>query len=395
MPWKTTCPKEQRWKFIQEFLCHKTPLNVLCRRWGITRKTAYKWLGRFKERGRAGLADQRRAARRLHNRPRALWLKRLQRWRRRHPTWGAPKLRWALQRRFADQGLPSESSISRWLKRWGLTRPRRRMTVKGPVVDRPKLTEAKKPNQVWTADFKGWFHTGDRTRVEPLTVRDLASRYALAIDLLGQQNVPAARASFERLFRQRGLPKVIRVDNGSPFGATGALGLTRLSAWWVKLGIQVEFIAPGRPEQNGSHEQFHRVYKAETLQPPAPSLRAQKRRSEQWRQHYNQDRPHEALQMRVPAELYRKSRRSMPQKSKPWCYPAGWQSRLVKGHGLIGFQGQGRYIGEAFERERVGLRRTAPGVWQVYFGPLLIGELWDCETTGIRALRYRKGQRRR
>jgi putative transposase len=284
--------------------------------------------------------------------------------------------------------------MSRWLKEWGLTRPRRRSIPKGPVVDRPKLTQARKPNEVWTVDFKGWFHTGDGTRVEPLTVRDLASRYALAIDLLAQQNVQDARACFERIFGQSGLPKVIRADNGSPFGATGALGLTRLSAWWVKLGIEVEFIAPGRPEQNGSHEQFHRVYKAETLQPPAPSLRAQKRRSEKWRQHYNRERPHEALHMRVPAELYRRSRRPMPQKAKPWRYAAGWQTRLVKGHGLISFHGQSRYIGEAFERERVGLKPTRPGVWQVYFGPLLVGELWESETTGIRAVRYRKGQRR-
>jgi hypothetical protein len=244
-------------------------------------------------------------------------------------------------------------------------------------------------------DFKGWFRTGDGTRVEPLTVRDLASRYALAVDLLSQQNVQDCRPCFVRLFRHYGLPEVIRTDNGSPFGSTGALGLTRLSAWWVKLGIRVEFIAPGHPEQNGSHEQFHRVYKAETLQRPTPSLRAQKRRSEVWRQQYNHHRPHEALQMQVPAELYRKSRRPMPRKAQPWRYAVGWETRLVKGKGMIHFQGQGRYIGEAFERERVGLKQSRAGVWQVLFGPLLIGELWDCETTGIRAVRYRKGQRQR
>jgi len=157
----------------------------------------------------------------------------------------------------------------------------------------------------------------------------------------------------------------------------------------------VEFIAPGRPEQNGSHEQFHRVYKAETLQPAAQSLRAQKGRSQAWCQQYNQDRPHEALQMRAPAEFYRKSRRPMPRQSKHWRYAAGWETRLVKGKGMIHFHGQGRYVGEAFERERVGLKRTRPGVWQVHFGPLLVGELWERETTGIRAVRYRKGQRRR
>jgi transposase InsO family protein len=395
MPWKTICQKEQRWKFIREFLCHKTSLKALSRRWGISRKTAYKWLRRFKERGRSGLTDRGRVAQRLHNRPPQLWLKRLARWRRRHPTWGAPKLRWALKRRFGEKGLPSESALSRWLKQWGLTRPRRRNAPKGPVVDRPHLTKPKKPNEVWTVDFKGWFRTGDGSRVDPLTVRDLASRYALAVDLLSQQNVQDCRPSFERIFRRHGLPKVIRVDNGSPFGSTGALGLTRLSAWWVKLGIKVEFIAPGHPEQNGSHEQFHRVYKAGTLPRPAHRLRAQQARSQAWRQQYNHHRPHEALAMRVPAELYRKSRRRMPSKTKHWHYAAGWETRLVKGKGMISFHGQGRYIGEAFERERVGLKRTGPGTWQVYFGPLLVGALWECETTGIRAVRYRKSRRRR
>jgi len=391
MPWKTNSQKDQRWKFLQEVLRKKTPLSELCRRWGISRKTAYKWRSRFNERGRFGLADGLHAAHRISNRPSARWLARIRRWRAWHPHWGAPKLHWALKRRFGGRKLPSESAISRWLKMWGLTRKRRRPAHKGPRVERPKLTLAQKPNDVWTVDFKGWFRTGDGTRVEPLTVRDLASRYILAIDLLGQQNVPDSRIAFERIFARYGLPRVIRADNGSPFGATGALGLTRLSAWWVKLGIEVEFITPGRPDQNGAHEQFHRVYKQETLQPPARTLRAQKRRSEQWRHQYNQDRPHEALRMAVPADSYRKSLRTMPAKPSVWRYEPGWESRLVKGKGMIHFQGRGRFVGEAFEGERVGLKRGRAGVWEVYFGPRMIGELWDSETSGIRAVWYRRG----
>jgi len=276
-----------------------------------------------------------------------------------------------------------------------MTRRRRRRAVKGPVIARPELTVPQQPNEVWTADFKGAFHTGDGTRVEPLTVRDLASRYVLAIELLRQQNVRDSRLVFGWIFRKYGLPRVIRIDNGSPFGSTGALGLTRLSAWWVKLGIVVEFIKPGRPDQNGAHEQMHRVYKAETLQPPARSLRAQARRSEQWRLEYNRVRPHEALGMVVPAKRYRKSSRSLPVKLRPWRYPKGWKSRLVKSHGNIHFRGRGRFIGEAFEGERVGLRRSRAGVWEVYFGPHLVGELWDQETGGIRAVCYRRGTRSR
>jgi putative transposase len=392
MPWKTTWNGEQRWHFIREALREKTPLAVQCRRWAISRKTAYKWIRRFTALGRSGLQDERRAAHRVHTRPAKIWLARIRRWRTKHPSWGAPKLRWALGHRFGHKALPSEPAISRWLKRWGLSRKRRRCAHKGPVIDRPKLTVAKKSNEVWTVDFKGWFRTGDGTRVEPLTVRDLASRYILAVVLLGRQNMKESRLAFERIFREYGLPQVIRVDNGSPFGSTGALGLTGLSAWWVKLGIRVEFIAPGRPDQNGAHEQVHRVYKEETLQPVAFTMRAQKNRSARWRETYNRQRPHESIGMRVPAEIYRKSTKKMPLQIRPWAYPNTWQSRLVKGKGMISFYGRGRFIGEAFEGERVGLQLCRAGVWNVYFGPLLIGELWDADLSGVRAIWYRKQQ---
>lgn len=390
MPWKTDSNREQRWRFVAEWLRNKTPRAEQCRRWAVSRKTAYKWLQRFRARGRIGLGDEGRAAHRIYNRPSECWLARIRRWRARHPTWGAPKLRWVLARRFGRKGLPSESAISRWLKRWGLSRKRRRPAHKGPLLNRPNLTLATKPNAVWTVDFKGWFRVGDGTRVEPLTVRDLASRYVLAVVLMERQSIAESRVAFEEIFRQYGLPEVIRVDNGSPFGAYGALGLTRLSAWWVKLRIRVEFIAPGHPEQNGAHEQVHRVYKNETLQPAAPTMRAQKQRSERWRATYNYERPHEAISMRVPAEIYRKSQRKMPAKMKPWKYPCGWKSRLVRGKGMISWNGRGRFIGEAFEAERVGLYRRHAGAWEVYFGPLLIGELRDDDSGGIRAAWYRK-----
>jgi transposase InsO family protein len=394
MPWNTTSKIEQRRQLVSALLHGKTPCGVLCQERGISPKTAYKWLRRFEENGRAGLSDQSRAARRLFNRPAAIWLKRVWRWRQRHPSWGAPKLHWSLKRRFGSKGLPSESAISRWLKKWGLTRRRRRRSHKGPMIKRPVLTEAREPNEVWTADFKGAFRTGDGTRLEPLTVRDLASRYALAVDLMTRPKVEECQWAFARIFTQYGLPTVIRVDNGSPFGSTGALGLTRLSAWWVKLGIRVEFTAPGHPEQNGAHEQFHRVYKDETLSPPARSLRQQRKRSELWRRQYNRERPHESLQMRVPAQVYRKSRRKMAGTLKPWRYAEGWPSRLVRSKGMVSFQGQGRFVGQAFEGDRIGLKAAGGGVWEVYFGPLRVGELWDWETSGIRALWHQRRRRR-
>jgi transposase InsO family protein len=399
MPWKNDGCKEQRWRFVREFLRRRISLSELCRRRDISRKTAYKWLERFRQRGRWGLADGHRGPRRVHNRPARHWLARIKRWRAAHPSWGAPKLRWALRERFGSRALPSESAISRWLKQWGLSRKRRRPAPKGRFVARPSLTAARKPNDVWTVDFKGWFRTGDGVRVEPLTVRDLASRYILSVSLRREQSVEDCRRVFEKIFRIYGLPAVIRSDNGSPFGSTGALGLTRLSAWWLRLGIEVEFIAPGHPEQNGAHEQLHRVYQQETLQPPGSSVRAQKVRSERWRRHYNEERPHEGIGMRVPAQRYRKSRRKLPGRLKPWRYARGWESRLVKGKGMISFNGKNRFIGEAFEGQRVGLKWIRTGVWEVYFGKHLIGELWEADgTSGIRAVRYRerrKGGRKR
>jgi transposase InsO family protein len=394
MPWKTNSEQEQRWGFVQKALRAKSGLAELCRRSGISRKTAYKWIARFTQRGRRGLQDKNRSAYQLHNRPTQQWLDRLRRCKVKHGSWGAPKIHWALQQRFGLLGLPSEAAISRWLKGWRLTRPVRARVQRGPAILRTALSAARRPNEVWTVDFKGWFRTGDGTKVEPLTIRDLASRYILGFDLLPRQSVEAVRMVMERLFKSYGIPQVIRVDNGSPFGATGALGLTRLSAWWIKLGIKVEFIEPGHPEQNGAHEQMHRVYKAETLKPVARTMRGQKNRTKQWCLEYNYKRPHEALGMRVPANHYRKSRRKLPARLGPWKYPKQWLSRLVKGKGMISLNGRGRFVGEAFEKERLGLKRVPPGKWMVYFGPCLAGELHDVDAGGIRAVIYRKKRRR-
>lgn len=389
MPWKHHSFEEQRWGFVRLVLRARMSLAELCRRSGISRKTAYKWIVRFEKRGRRGLHDRKRSAHQLHNRPKPKWLNRIRACKGKHPSWGAAKIHWVLRKRFGLAGLPSEAAIGRWLKLWGLTRRRTRVR-KGPVIRRPTLPEARHPNEVWSVDFKGWFRTGDGTRVEPLTVRDLASRYILEFCLMPRQSVEAVRLAMERLFKVHGIPQAIRVDNGSPFGSTGALGLTRLSAWWVKLGIQVAFIEPGRPEQNGAHEQMHRVYKAEALNPVAHSLRSQKRVTGRWCWEYNYERPHEALQMGVPGDFYRNSRRKLPARLKPWKYPALWQSRLVKGKGMISLNGRGRFVGEAFERERVGLKRVLPAKWQVYFGPYLAGELHDADSGGIRAVVYRR-----
>jgi hypothetical protein len=245
-------------------------------------------------------------------------------------------------------------------------------------------------HDVWTVDFKGWYRTRDGVRLEPLTVRDLYSRYGLRIALLRRQSLVQTWREFLRIFQEYGLPRRIRCDNGRPFGGGGPTGLTRLSAWWVKLGIDVEFITPGRPCENGAHEQFHRVYKAEVARHPEAGLAAQQRRSTQWLRHYNYERPHEALGMRVPAELFRKNQRRMPARVTPWQYPVKWERRWVRGNGQINWRGLRRYVGEAFVRDYVGLQAVRQNVWKVYFGPLLIGELHEGERGSIRMAKYRR-----
>lgn len=384
MPWKKDREKEQREELINEWLKRKVRVSELSARFGVSPRIIHKWINRFKEKGRRGLVNKPSVAERVHNRPSEEWLDRIRKLKRKYVHWGAPKLHDLLAAQYGGAGCPSEAAISRWLKKWRLSTRGVRKALRAGTVKRAPLTVALRPNHVWTFDFKGWFKTGDGTRVDPLTVRDLATRYVLAIVLLRSQSIAETKRACERLFEQYGLPECIRVDNGTPFGAQGALGLTRLSAWWVKLGIRVEFIDPGRPGQNGGHEQMHGVYKKETLKPTAYTLKGQKRRTDRWRHLYNHVRPHEALDMRAPGALYRKSGRRLPTKLEHWSYPHGWESRLVKGKGMISLHAKHRYVGEAFEQERIGLKSTAQG-WDVYFGPHLIGHLLANESDGIKA----------
>jgi putative transposase len=295
-----------------------------------------------------------------------------------------------LQGRYGIRGLLSVAAIGRWLRLWRLTQPRKRRGARrGPSVERPHLTVASHPNEVWSVDFKGWFRTGDGARVDLLTIQDMASRFLVAFELIRNQSVEHTRAAFTRIFTANGLPVAIRVDNGCPFGADGALGLTRLSAWWIKLGIRVEFITPGCPGENAGHEQMHGVYKAEVATPPALTLRGQKRRTKRWVHLYNEVRPHEALAMLCPAQRYKKSTRRLPRILRALKYPSGWLSRRVKGKGMISLNARGRFIGEAFEGERVGLRPTPQG-WDVYFAQKVIGTLDAADTTGLRPVQFRR-----
>jgi transposase InsO family protein len=259
-----------------------------------------------------------------------------------------------------------------WLQAASLSEPRRRTRYVVPLT-RP-LAAAVAPNDVWTADFKGWFRTGDGTRCDPLTIADACSRFVLCcrITALTQQ---AVRPWFVRAFREYGLPRALRTDNGSPFASTGPARLSALAVWWLKLGIQVDRIDPGHPEQNGRHERFHLTLQQEATATPAPTARAQQRRFDRLRAEFNHVRPHEALDQRPPARVFVASPRAYPARLEdPW-YDATHQVRRVNANGQIKWQGELVFISEAMRRELVGVAETARGDWLVRFMAVELGRI--------------------
>lgn len=375
MSWLAGSLLSTRERFVLAALAEREPFAQLCRRFHIARSTGYKWRQRFRRLGRAGLRDR---SRRPHRCPRQLaprWQRALRQLRRGHPTWGPRKLHARLRHLHPRVRLPVPRTLARWLRRLQLVPARPRHQRQGPPLPPRQRMAARSPNDVWTLDFKGWFRTGDGARVEPLTVRDLKSRFLLDVRLLPNQSDVPTRRALARVFARYGLPKVIRVDNGPPFGGVGPRGLSRLSVWWRRLGIRVEFGRPAHPEDNAAHEQMHGVYQTEVADQPAGHPPAQQRRSDRWRASCNQLRPHEALNLRPPAEHYRPSPRRLPKRLPVWIYPAAWCQRRVSPDGRLYWQGRQRFIGRAFGGEIIGLQRQRAGVWKIHLGPDLLGVL--------------------
>lgn len=390
MPWKIVSLVRARQQLVELMLARRQTLQTLCRRFGVSCKTAYKWLARFRCGGMAGLRDRSRRPCGSPQQLAAPWVKAIQQWRRRRPHWGAKKIWQRLGQAFPRRRVPCVRSIHRCLQRSGRVRPRPRRARKGPFLPAPGLTRPTRSNQVWTVDFKGWLRTADGQRQDPLTVRDLFSRYGLCLRLLPNQDDAGARRVFQRLFRQRGLPGIIRVDNGSPFAGTGALGLSRLSVWWLRLGIRVEFTRRARPGDNAGHEQFHGCYQREVVNQGGPQRRRLQQRSDRWLADYNHDRPHEALSQRTPAEVYRPSRRPYPPVLPPLVYPKVWEVRRVRNRGHIKWQGRLRFIGRAFVGQSLGLKLSGDQHWEVYLGKQLIGQLHAKDAGGLRPARWQR-----
>jgi putative transposase len=371
MPWQEVCYMEQRMRFITAVLNEEDSMAALCEEYGVSRKTGYKWLERYQEHGPAGLEDRSHAP---HVVPWAISQAQQEAiigLRCEHPSWGPKKLRSKLAELAPQQSWPALSTISDLLKRHGLSQARKRRRCATPSPGNMHAPVGS--NDLWGIDFKGWFRTRDGARCDPLTVSDAFSRYLLCAQGLARPDYQGCRSALERVFREYGLPRTIRSDNGAPFASLGAGGLSRLSVWWVKLGIVPERIEPGKPEQNGRHERMHRTLKAECASPPPASLCAQQRRFDRFREEFNRERPHEALGQTPPALHYQPSPRAYPARLEDPLYPADYELRRVRQNGDLKWCGEAVFIGEALSGEVVGVLEDDDGNGRVYFGPIPLG----------------------
>jgi len=370
MPWRETSPMEQRLEFVREYESELFTMTELAAQYGISRKTGYKWLDRYAAAGALGLHDRSRRPRASPHATDPELLAMLIHQRQRHPRWGAKKLLVVAARHAPKAAWPCPSTVAAHLKARGLVGARRRQRPPIAVASpRVPITSA---NEVWTTDFKGEFLTGDHRYCYPLTLRDGFSRFVLRCDALTAHTLAVTRSRLARAFAEYGLPDRIRSDNGPPFGGPGLGRLSALAVWWIRLGIVPERIDPGHPEQNGSHEQFHAVLKADTTRPPAATAAAQQRRFTRFCAEYNHERPHEALDQAVPATRYQPSPRPLPRRLPPLEYPGHAEIRRVDQNGYVSWR-QPLFVSAALAGEDIALEEVDDGIWTVTFASVVLG----------------------
>jgi putative transposase len=365
MPWTEVSVMDDRLCFIASCLRAEEPMGALCARHGISRKTGYKWLARYQAAGAAGLSEHSRARRTQARAIDAETAAAVLALRAARPHWGPRKLLARLALDHPQRAWPAASTVGDLLRREGLSR-RRGKPAREPAAQ-PQVAPLA-ANDSWSADFKGWFRTGDGVRCEPFTVADGYSRYVLACEPVPRVSATEVRPILTRLFQEHGLPRALRTDNGSPFAhRLGLGGLSELSVWLLMLDIWPDRIAPGRPDQNGRHERMHRTLAAEVTRPPAATVPGQQLRMEAWRQDFNTQRPHEALGQRCPATLWQPSPRRYPDKIRSWDYPADHFVCRVNANGYIGWRDRPLYLTEALRRQTVALAQRDDGDWWVRF----------------------------
>lgn len=365
MPWKETSAMNQRVQFIGDWLSGELSKTELCEMYGISRPTGDKWIARYRELGVDGLKELSRAAQRHPNATTAEVRDRIVQYKLAHQTFGPKKVMDGLRREDSEISWPADSTAGEILKRAGLVGARRRRRRVSPYSQ--PLAHSDGTNAVWSADFKGDFEVGNGQRCYPLTITDNFSRYLLQCRGLARPTLAAVKPWFEWVFREYGLPDAIRTDNGSPFASLAVGGLSRLSAWWIRLGIRPERIEPGRPDQNGRHERMHRTLKDAVVVPPATTLEAQQQRFDTFVTEYNSERSHEALARRTPSECYTSSPRPYPAKPPKVEYDEGITVRHVRHNGEIKWKGHLIYVSDILAKEPIAMSPISDYQWALHY----------------------------
>lgn len=375
MPWRHTSPLDPKTQFSADYLRERLAMTERCALYGVSRKTGYNWIDRSLTHGPQGLEAR---ARRPNTAPRHTpdhVVAAILDARRRHPSWGAQKLVAIRSTRHPPWPWPARSTVCALLSRHGLVPKKRQRRALGPPGRPTSHIDA--PHAVWSADFKGHFKTGDGHSCHPLTIADGHSRFRLGCQALSSTRVAAAKPVFTRRCKECGLPQRLRTANGVPF-ATSTLGrLSRLSAWWVRLGLLPECSEPGKPQQNGRHERRPRTLKAETTRPPARTRRAQQSKFERFREAFHDQRPQEALDRHTPASRYEPSPRPRPNRLPPLAYPERFEVRYGSANGGIRWHHQGVHVAHPGIGEEVGREEIDDGLWNVYCGPLKRGRVLE------------------
>ena len=390
MPWRTTDLVDTRSEFIRLALSGRHAITELCIAFGVSEKTGYKWLARFRKDGLAGLVDRSHVP---HSPPHQLSLsvqREIRTLREKHPRWGARKLRVILQRRFPNVAWPAASTIGEFLRRQGLvTAVRRRKKATGLPIDFG-LTAATSPNEVWTTDFKGEFRLQSGPYCYPLTVLDAESRFLIGTTALFSTASLPVQATFERHFEEFGMPLVIRSDNGVPFASARSIGrLSFLSVWWIRLGIRPERIQPGRPQQNGQHERMHKTLKDEATRPSSAAFTEQQHRFDQFRLEYNNERPHESLNQETPASRYTRSPRPFPSRLPEVEYPPHFEVRACGRNGMLSFRSRQFFLSSSLANQEIGFEEVEDEIWALSFGPLALGTFHHASNTFIDEVRWK------
>jgi transposase InsO family protein len=365
---------DQRLQFVRDALSERFDMTELCARYGVSRRIGYKWLARFEAEGKPGLADRTRRPHTCPTQIRPALAELVCEFRRVHPDWGARKLLKVLRGRHPEiEDWPAASTAADLLARRGLVRKRRRRQQHQHPGVVPIATSA--PNDLWTADFKGQFRTGNGVYCYPLTIADQHTRFLLSCHGVLSTETVTARPVFERAFREFGIPRTIRTDNGVPFATQAIHGLSYLNVWWLRLGIVHQRIHPGQPQENGAHERMHRTLKRRAVKPVQRTCAAQQKQFDAFRLEYNTERPHEALGQETPASRYRPSSRGYPSQLPTPEYPGHFLVKRVTDAGTFRFQQRLLYIANALVDQHIGLEETDDGVWAIYFNTVLIATL--------------------